>query len=276
VETGRRLSLTAVLSVVAHGTSEQTVLSVIMSLFFVKLYAFYAPYSDDTDDVLAEVGQYQILFTFFAALIVQGELIRSSFVGPLGIALVCINMGVMLVPLRLYYDDYRKTKEKQRLEEEAEEENEGSNMMEPATTQQLQQQREQQQDELKHKTDEDDHDNNDNEIKPFPATRIEMAKFSLSPIPSFNESFSSFQEPEPEQPPQQLLATSSVKPSAAAPFPRKVISLKPLPFSLGSSSNKILPSPRFKDEMEDPDEDKNSDNGWDDYKPAPKTFPPRG
>jgi hypothetical protein len=268
VETGRRLSLTAVLSVVAHGTSEQTVLSVIMSLFFVKLYAFYAPYSDDTDDVLAEVGQYQILFTFFAALIVQGELIRSSLVGPLGIGLVCINMGVMLVPLRLYFQDYQKTQAKKRMEEEEErEEGEGENESSKILNRDPIEQKKPK-DEPKQKTDNHhndhhkdhshDHDH-DNEIKPYPQpTTIEMAQYP--PHASLSSLDESFQEQQQEQ----HSPSSSVKPSTL----HRKVSLKPLPFSFGNS-NKVLPSPRFEDVIGEQDED----SGWDDYKPAPKTFP---
>ena len=241
VETGRRLSLTAVLSVVAHGTSEQTVLSVMMSIFFVKLYAFYAPYSDDTDDVLAEVGQYQILFTFFAGLVVQGELIRSSLFGPLGIALVCINMGVMLVPLRLYYEDYQKTQEKLRRKQEEEDgDNESSNILKRVEPLKPIDERANSQD--------NDQNDNDNEIKPFPPkTTIEMVKSQPLASPSSFDEFS--------QQKQEPLESLSEKPST---HPRKV-SLKPLPFSF--HNKKVLPSGDFIGE--DPD--------WDDYKPAPES-----
>lgn len=112
--------LTAVLSVVAHGTSEQTVICVLVSVAFVKLYAFFAPYMDISDDILAEVGQYQILFTFFGALIMQGELVRSEYNTVIGVALIIVNVGIIFVPLWLGYQEYQENKEKEREEEEKE------------------------------------------------------------------------------------------------------------------------------------------------------------
>jgi hypothetical protein len=104
-QTLRRLSLTAILSVIARGTStsKQSILSVLMSIAFVKLYAFYAPYSDDID---AEVGQYQILFTFFGAMVIQGELVQPDEVNNVGICLVCANLMVIIFPCWFYFRKY--------------------------------------------------------------------------------------------------------------------------------------------------------------------------
>jgi len=71
--------LTAVLSTIKPGTSEQSVLSVLLGLFFIKMYSFYLPYINDTDDIIAEVGQFQIFFTYFGALIQQNSLLTSSY-----------------------------------------------------------------------------------------------------------------------------------------------------------------------------------------------------
>lgn len=111
IETTRRLTLTAVLSIVAQGTSEQAVFSVFMSILFVKLYAYFAPYIADSDDILAEVGQYQILFTFFGALIMQGSLVDPEYYGMVGGFLVCINIGVVIVPLYYAVEEYLTEKE---------------------------------------------------------------------------------------------------------------------------------------------------------------------
>ena len=43
----------------------------VISLLFMKLYAFYQPYDKDEDDQLQEVAQYQIFATLFFALIIK-------------------------------------------------------------------------------------------------------------------------------------------------------------------------------------------------------------
>jgi hypothetical protein len=130
VETGRRLSLTAILSVIAHGTPQQSVLSVLMSITFVKLYAFYAPYLEDTDDVLAEVGQYQILFTFFGALMIQANIMKADETNTLGLCLICVNVMIVFVPVWVIYKEYQaEVKRKEEEEEDWKEEDEGNQII---------------------------------------------------------------------------------------------------------------------------------------------------
>jgi len=84
IECYRRISLTAVLSMVSPGSSSQSVLSVLLSLLFIKMYGYYQPYEADTDDIIAEVGQFQIYFTYFGALILQNSLLHSSLNNTVG------------------------------------------------------------------------------------------------------------------------------------------------------------------------------------------------
>ncbi len=120
METFRRLVLTAVLTVVSQGSTEQAVVSVLVSIAFVKLYAFFAPYVEDKDDILAEVGQYQILFTFFGALIIQGKLVNKGYNPFIGGSLILINIGVVLVPLLFAVQEYQKYRENANIEEKRE------------------------------------------------------------------------------------------------------------------------------------------------------------
>jgi hypothetical protein len=96
IETYRRLFMTAVLSVVDPGTSAQAVFAVLLALFSIKLYAAHSPYGADRDGMLAEVGQFQIFFTFFGGLVMQGDLLGSDYTNTVGIVLVIINMAVFI------------------------------------------------------------------------------------------------------------------------------------------------------------------------------------
>ena len=100
VETFRRLVLTAVMSVCAPGTSSQAVFSLLVSLFYIKVYGYYSPYSERQDSVLAETGQFQVFFTFYVGLIMQNSLLPDFWNSSLGIILIVINFGV------IYYTFY--------------------------------------------------------------------------------------------------------------------------------------------------------------------------
>jgi hypothetical protein len=52
----RRLILTAVISVISPETAAQSVLSMLLSLIYIKMYNYYAPYEEDSDDTAAESG----------------------------------------------------------------------------------------------------------------------------------------------------------------------------------------------------------------------------
>ena len=70
VETYRRLMLTAVLSVIATGSGSQVVASMSISMVYIKIYGYYQPYAVGDKNTLAEIGQIQILLTFFGAIII--------------------------------------------------------------------------------------------------------------------------------------------------------------------------------------------------------------
>jgi hypothetical protein len=95
VETTRRLMLTAVLSVCGPGTSGQALFAVLLSLMYIKLYGYYAPYTKVSDDVLAESGQFQIFLSFLGALVYQRHLLGDEWNNTIGIVLILINTTVL-------------------------------------------------------------------------------------------------------------------------------------------------------------------------------------
>ena len=70
VETYRRLMLTAVLSVIASGSGAQIVTAMLISIVYIKIYGYIQPYESSDKNILAELAQYQILLTFFGAIII--------------------------------------------------------------------------------------------------------------------------------------------------------------------------------------------------------------
>ena len=102
LETYRRLSLTAILSVIATGSSAQTVCAMSLAMVFVKSYDKLKPYEKDRVARIAEIGQIQTLFTFFGAHIIRGSLLGSDANSLVAASLILINLSVVLVPI--YYE----------------------------------------------------------------------------------------------------------------------------------------------------------------------------
>jgi len=96
IETGRRLVLTAVLSVCLPGSGAQSILSLMFGVLFIKLYSYYQPYQFEIDDVMAESGQWQIYLTFLGALIMKNNLLGKSMNSFVGILLVVVNTAMIL------------------------------------------------------------------------------------------------------------------------------------------------------------------------------------
>jgi hypothetical protein len=122
IETTRKLMLTAVLSVCNPGSSEQSVLGVLMSYAYIRLYSYYRPYEEDAENVLAETGQMQILFTFFVTLVFQNSLLNAKWNYGLGVILTLINLTIIVLTLyyevKNYQDTVEATREKDRLARE--------------------------------------------------------------------------------------------------------------------------------------------------------------
>jgi hypothetical protein len=116
VETTRRLMLTAVLSVIASGSSTQVVCGIMLSLFYMKIYAYYQPYSLEESSILAELAQYQIYFSFFGSLIIQNNLLPSGLNTAVAVMMILLNLSTTL--LASYFECRASTKESIAEEEE--------------------------------------------------------------------------------------------------------------------------------------------------------------
>jgi hypothetical protein len=112
IETTRRIMLTAVLSVLDPGSSGQSIVAVLIALFYIKVYGYFNPYREDSDDILSETGQFQIFFTFFCALIIQNDLLTKLWADTLGGLLTTINFTVVMYviwfEIRMFYADRKR------------------------------------------------------------------------------------------------------------------------------------------------------------------------
>jgi hypothetical protein len=112
IETTRRIMLTAVLSVLDPGSSGQSIVAVLIALLYIKVYGYFNPYREDSDDILSETGQFQIFFTFFCALIIQNDLLSKLWADTLGVVLTTINFAVVMYviwfEIRLFYADRKR------------------------------------------------------------------------------------------------------------------------------------------------------------------------
>ena len=114
VETTRRILLTAVLSIYSTGTTEQTVVGIIMAFIFMKIYSHFDPYVSDADSKLAELGQTQIVATYFAAVVISAQLVRRSWNDAMGGVLIALNLSVIILgfyfEISAYLSDHPKEK----------------------------------------------------------------------------------------------------------------------------------------------------------------------
>jgi hypothetical protein len=112
IETTRRIMLTAVLSVLDPGSSGQSIVAVLIALFYIKVYGYFNPYREGSDDILSETGQFQIFFTFFCALIIQNDLLTKLWADTLGVVLTTINFTVVMYviwfEIRMFYADRKR------------------------------------------------------------------------------------------------------------------------------------------------------------------------
>lgn len=73
IETTRRLSLTALLSVLFPGSIGQIIIGLTVTTLYIKLYSIHSPYLEREDNIFAELAQFQILFVNFAVLAVTSD-----------------------------------------------------------------------------------------------------------------------------------------------------------------------------------------------------------
>jgi hypothetical protein len=77
-ETLRKLALTGGLVFLKPGTGSQIIISMILCLGSMRVYAGYKPFIEEKVDTFAEVAQWQLFFTMFAALAIRVDVDGES------------------------------------------------------------------------------------------------------------------------------------------------------------------------------------------------------
>ena len=99
IETIRRILLTGALVLVGQNSTMQIAVGILLSLIFVKLYAYFQPYEKDKIDFLSEVAQYQVFFVFFIFLLLRDEGFRSNNEVLCDVCLVLASIALILADL---------------------------------------------------------------------------------------------------------------------------------------------------------------------------------
>jgi hypothetical protein len=84
IECYRRIILTSLVSIISPGSPLQSLSAILFTLIFIRLYAYFLPYAEPSDNILAELGQAQVFVTFFIALIINSSLIGIKWKNALG------------------------------------------------------------------------------------------------------------------------------------------------------------------------------------------------
>ena len=103
IETGRRLTLTAVLSVIGTGTGYQIIVGLAFSMLFIWLYGVYYPYKNPKNYLLQFLAQFQIALTLVCAAIIKANLFFGYAWASttLNVVLVLINLSTTIYAIHL-------------------------------------------------------------------------------------------------------------------------------------------------------------------------------
>ena len=118
-ETFRRLILTGGMVFLRPGTASQIVISMLICLFSMRVYAFYHPFINSKHDRLAEAAQWQLFFTLFGALAIKVQLDGENLQDRGLFGSVLAYMQFLIVMLIIFQKLQRK-----RLKEDGSEEEE--------------------------------------------------------------------------------------------------------------------------------------------------------
>ena len=70
-------------------------MALVLALFYIELYGQYKPYDSPVNNIIARIGQYQIFFTFWGALIMLYNGLGKALDGVISAFLIIVNLGVM-------------------------------------------------------------------------------------------------------------------------------------------------------------------------------------
>ena len=83
-------------------------------MIYIKLYGYFNPYENGNNNVLAEIGQFQVFFTFFGGMVMYADGLSKPFREFMGFFLVAINLSVILAIGYFQHMNSKKALEKQK------------------------------------------------------------------------------------------------------------------------------------------------------------------
>lgn len=112
VELFRRLLLSAILPSMFYGLDALYPMNIFFTVLFMKLYSLFKPHGMLSENILAEVGQFQLFVTFVIAMGVKFKAFDDlpSVYIYIDIILIFVNSSVVLFSLVLAGIDYRRLK----------------------------------------------------------------------------------------------------------------------------------------------------------------------
>jgi hypothetical protein len=110
VEVYKRLFLMAIFPSIFYGYAAQYPITVLFCVGFTKLYDIFKPFESRSDNVLADVGQYQVLFVYYVGSIIYFESFDSNAMlySALDYSLITINLTILVLTFYFAYNDYIK------------------------------------------------------------------------------------------------------------------------------------------------------------------------
>lgn len=106
----RRLAMTSANVFIAHaGLMKQLVINLCVALLTTKLYSYYQPYIQDSDDVLSEIAQWCLITSLIMTLLIYHGVTSDDEgdISGLGIAFIVLQLVFILVAIVMVIADIR-------------------------------------------------------------------------------------------------------------------------------------------------------------------------
>ncbi|KAK7242392.1 hypothetical protein SO694_00012452 [Aureococcus anophagefferens] len=107
---GEKIMLTGALIFCFEGTPAQIIIGLLVALLSVKVYAYYAPFDEDSNDVVAEVAQWELVFVLICSLMIfvspdaQADELSSDIFGAIMVLVSLISL-ILAVGILVYESD---------------------------------------------------------------------------------------------------------------------------------------------------------------------------
>ena len=99
MEIYRRITMTAVLTIIFNGSTIQIIYSMIICLVFIRLYNIFEPFLSRSENVMAELTQYQMVVTYLGGYIIRVQGFQGFEIGYsiLDVAMVTMSLLVVVI-----------------------------------------------------------------------------------------------------------------------------------------------------------------------------------